>query len=45
LTAELDRYPGLPEYARPDFLVAAGLGNLAGPAGALVLAHGAARLH
>jgi fructokinase len=43
LAEELDGYPGLPEYARPDFVVAAGLGDLAGPAGALVLAEGAAR--
>ena len=41
LGSELAGYPGLPEYARPDFVVAAGLGDRAGPAGALALAQGA----
>jgi fructokinase len=41
LGSELAGYPGLPEHARPDFVVAAGLGDRAGPAGALALAQGA----
>lgn len=41
LGSELAGYPGLPEYARPDFVVPAGLGDLAGPAGALALAQAA----
>lgn len=42
LTATLGGYPGLPEYGRPDFVVTAGLGDLAGPAGALEFAARAA---
>ncbi len=38
LAAELGGYPGLPEYGRDDFVVRAGLGDLAGPAGALAFA-------
>lgn len=34
----LGGYPGLPEHGSVDFVVPAGLGSLAGPAGALVLA-------
>ncbi|MEW1724497.1 ROK family protein [Streptomyces sp. NPDC093109] len=36
-------YPGLPEHGRDDFVVRAGLGQLAGAAGGLVLAARAAR--
>ncbi|MEU3063779.1 ROK family protein [Streptomyces subrutilus] len=42
LTATLAGYPGLPEHAAEDFVVPARLGRLAGPAGGLVLAAGAA---
>ncbi|MFF3837366.1 ROK family protein [Streptomyces sp. NPDC001930] len=42
LTAALAGYPGLPEHAADDFVVPARLGRLAGPAGGLVLAAGAA---
>ncbi|HEX7276704.1 MAG TPA: ROK family protein [Acidimicrobiales bacterium] len=38
LAAELAGYPGLPEYGRDDFVVLAGLGDMAGPAGALAFA-------
>ncbi len=38
LAAELAGYPGMPEYGRDDFVVLAGLGDLAGPAGALAFA-------
>ena len=34
----LGGYPGLPEHGSVDFVVPAGLGAMAGPAGALVLA-------
>ncbi|HVF13820.1 MAG TPA: ROK family protein [Acidimicrobiales bacterium] len=43
LAVSLGGYPGLAEYGRPNFVVAAGLGDRAGPAGALVLATTAAR--
>ncbi len=42
LAADLGGYPGLPEYARRDFVVTAGLGDIAGPAGALEFAAQAA---
>ncbi|UQX04721.1 ROK family protein [Streptomyces sp. RerS4] len=42
LTSTLAGYPGLPEHAAEDFVVPARLGRLAGPAGGLVLAAGAA---
>ncbi|MFG3529915.1 ROK family protein [Streptomyces sp. NPDC047917] len=42
LTATLAGYPGLPEHAAEYFVVPARLGRLAGPAGGLVLAAGAA---
>ncbi|MFE2373702.1 ROK family protein [Streptomyces sp. NPDC059398] len=42
LTAALAGYPGLPEHAADDFVVPARLGRLAGPAGGLALAAGAA---
>ncbi|MEA2828159.1 MAG: fructokinase [Actinomycetota bacterium] len=42
LAATLGGYPGLPEYDRPDFVVTAGLGDGAGPAGALEFAARAA---
>lgn len=42
LTATLAGYPGLPEHSAEDFVVPAQLGRLAGPAGGLVLAAGAA---
>jgi fructokinase len=38
LADELAGYPGLPEHGDPGFVVKAGLGGMAGPAGALVLA-------
>jgi fructokinase len=44
LASELAGYPGLPEHARADFVVVAGLGDRAGPAGALVLAQRASSL-
>jgi fructokinase len=43
LAATLAGYPGLPEYDRPDFVVTAGLGDLAGPGGALEFAARAVR--
>ena len=43
LAASLAGYPGLPEYDRPDFVVTAGLGDLAGPGGALEFAARAGR--
>ncbi|MEU0742256.1 ROK family protein [Streptomyces sp. NPDC006134] len=42
LSAALAGYPGLPEHTAEDFVVPARLGRLAGPAGGLVLAAGAA---
>jgi fructokinase len=42
LTATLNGYPGLPEHGHPDFVVTAGLGDLAGPGGALAFAARAA---
>jgi fructokinase len=38
LADTLAGYPGLPEHGSVDFVVPAGLGSMAGPAGALVLA-------
>ncbi|MGH2720063.1 MAG: ROK family protein, partial [Actinomycetota bacterium] len=38
LSTELAGYPGIPELQRPELVVPAGLGPLAGPAGALALA-------
>lgn len=38
LTKALGGYPGLPEHAAEDFVVPAALGQMAGPAGALILA-------
>lgn len=38
LADQLQGYPGLPEHASSDFVVRAGLGGDAGPAGALALA-------
>ena len=38
LRETLAGYPGLPEHGSVDFVVPAGLGSMAGPAGALVLA-------
>ncbi|HEX5348125.1 MAG TPA: ROK family protein [Pseudonocardiaceae bacterium] len=43
LVKTLAGYPGMPEHAAADFVVPAGLGPLAGPAGALVLAESALR--
>ena len=43
LIAQLGGYPGLPDHAAEGFLVPAQLGQLAGPAGTLVLAEQAAR--
>jgi fructokinase len=43
LPAALGGYPGLAEHARPSFVVPAGLGDRAGPAGALLIAADAAR--
>lgn len=43
LAETLAGYPGLPEHSAPDFVVPAGLGALAGPAGAFVLAEAALR--
>ncbi|MGH3825692.1 MAG: ROK family protein [Pseudonocardiaceae bacterium] len=40
LRETLAGYPGLSEHAADDFIVPPALGPLAGPAGALVLAHG-----
>ncbi|MET9296274.1 ROK family protein [Streptomyces sp. NPDC003077] len=45
LGAALAGYPGLPEHAAEDFVVPAALGPLAGPAGGLALAAGAAEAH
>ncbi len=42
LAAQLSNYPGLPEHQDARFVVAAGLGQQAGPAGALLLAERAA---
>lgn len=42
LAAALNGYPGLPEHESDGFVVPPGLGNLAGIAGALVLAEAAA---
>lgn len=42
LRSSLNGYPGLSEHARNDFIVPPGLGNLAGIAGAFVLAQAAA---
>jgi fructokinase len=42
LAAELGGYPGLPERESDDFVVPAALGQMAGPAGALILAEQAA---
>ena len=42
LAAQLANYPGLPEHQDARFVVAAGLGQGAGPAGALLLAERAA---
>jgi fructokinase len=42
LVARLGGYPGLPEHADPGFVVAAGLGGMAGPLGSLILAERAA---
>jgi fructokinase len=42
LVSQLAGYPGLPEHADGRFLVPAALGNMAGPAGTLLLALGAA---
>lgn len=41
LAGTLGGYPGLAEHGRPDFVVPAGLGAMAGPAGAFVLAEAA----
>ena len=41
LIATMAGYGALPEHAADDFVVPAGLGGLAGPAGALVLAENA----
>jgi fructokinase len=38
LPRQLAGYPGLPEHAATDFIVPAGLGGMAGPCGALLLA-------
>jgi fructokinase len=38
LATRLGGYPGLAEHAADDFVVAAGLGAMAGPLGSLVLA-------
>lgn len=43
LVKTLAGYPGVPEHAAADFVVPAGLGPLAGPVGALVLAESALR--
>ena len=45
LGALLGGYPGLDEHAADTFVVAAGLGQMAGPCGALALAEIAAREH
>lgn len=42
LASELGGYPGTPEQQKEDFLVLAGLGSMAGPAGTLILAERAA---
>ena len=42
LVARLGGYPGLPEHADHGFVVAAGLGGMAGPLGSLILAERAA---
>lgn len=41
LAAALCGHPGLPERADPAFVQAAGLGGMAGPRGALVVAESA----
>ena len=38
LRKQLAGYPGLPEHRAPDYLVAAALGDMAGPTGTLLLA-------
>lgn len=38
LVGQLRGYPGLPEHAAEDFVVRAGLADMAGPAGTLILA-------
>lgn len=43
LVKSLAGYPGLPQYSEPDFVVTAGLRELAGPGGALLLAEQAYR--
>ena len=42
LATALGGYPGLPEHGDDDFVVPAALGQMAGPAGALILAEHAA---
>ena len=43
LRRQLNDYPGLPEHGDEGFLVPAGLGGMAGPAGTLILAEQALR--
>jgi fructokinase len=42
LVAQLQGYPGLDEHQQESFLVPAALGDMAGPAGSLILAENAA---